>query len=124
MSIVEIFALIFALAILTKLIIIFIDPTKWMKISDSLLKRTSLITASYLILAILTGFYVIQEVGLVNTAAVMLFTSMLIALTFIPYSEILLKSRNQLIKLSIDRSWLSIIIWIALALATLYALFM
>ena len=87
MTPIEILATIFAILVLVKLLIIAIRPASWMKISEAILKKSTLTTISYLVLAVIVGYYVLASLNIVQVAAVMLLTSILIALGWVPYSN-------------------------------------
>ncbi len=80
MTPIEIIATILAVFILVKILIIFISLESWLKIAEALLKKRLLSTIIYSAFVVLVGFYVFSELNIVQIAAVMLFTSLIIAL--------------------------------------------
>jgi hypothetical protein len=121
-----ILAVIFALFIIVKISIVFIYPHGWFKFADALLRNTILMTVVYLVLAAIVGYYILRSFSIVQVAAVMLFTSLLIGLALIPFSETMLSIREGLLGSRLDilrKTWLTLLIWIAIAVWTLYEVF-
>lgn len=121
---IEILAIIFAGVVLLKLAIIIINPKSLLKVSEAMFKTRIVILAVYLALAVIVGHYVFESLDIIEVAAVMLFTSILIGLGIIPYSEGLLKfTREMLVSRQevLRKIWLAILIWLALAVWVLYA---
>lgn len=125
MTPVEFFAALFAILVLSKLAILFIRPTLWLKMSRAFL-RCRLATAVYLILAGIVGHYLLASMSIVQLAAVMLFASLLMAASLIPYAETILIEAGDIFATRLDiirNSWILIIIWATLSIWTLLALF-
>lgn len=125
MAPIEVLATIFAVAILIKVIILLINPEPFMKIAESMLKNTRMVVAIYFILAVVVGYYILSSLSAIEVAAVMLFTAILIGLTLFAYSNAMFRiiketprSRADLFK----KTWLSMLIWVGIAIWTLYAL--
>lgn len=123
MTIIEIFAIILAVLTLAKIITCLVNPRAWMKLIEPLFKNPAVTTVVYLILAVATGYYVLQSVSIIELGAVMLFFVFLIGLGLMPYSETLFKLRDEMIKKGVKRAWPAVIIWTAFALWVLYAVF-
>jgi len=126
MTPIEILAIIIAVFILLKLSIITINPKFWMKIAEAALSNYTITTITYLLLAVVVGYYIFNSLNIVQVAAVMLFTSLLIGLGFIPYSEIILKAAKERLGTRRDmfrKAWLSIVIWAGIAIWVLYSVF-
>ncbi len=127
MTPIEIIATILAIFILVKILIIFISLESWLKIAESLMKKRVLTTIIYSVLAALVGYYVFSSLNVVQVAAVMLFTSLLIALGFIPYSDTLIKLIKEDLGTRSDvfrKNWIYILIWLAIAIWVLYTVFL
>ncbi len=56
-------------------------------------------------------------------AVVILFTSLLMGLTLMPYEGSLLKMGQEIGAIGLGKAWLALIIWVAIAVAVLYRLF-
>jgi len=119
----QILAGICGVAILAKLLFIIISPVKWVGLVEGFLGHTAVIWAVYLVLIIITGYYVFSSVDLIDLAVVMLFTSLLIGVTLIPYYAALLKLGGEIATQGLGQAWLAMVIWGALAVAVLYRVF-
>ena len=123
---IAILAVIFAIFILLKISIVLINPHGWFKVADAILHNTIVTTIVYLFLAVIVGYYIFRNFSIVQVAAMMLFTSILIGLGLLPFSETLLTIRDEMLgsKLAILRkTWFTLLIWIAIAVWTLYEVF-
>jgi hypothetical protein len=118
---IKILATIFAVAVLVKLIFLVINPNLWMKKIGGLLKNPLMTTAVYLGAATIVGYFVLTRISIIDVAAVMLFTSLLIGLGLAPYSSFLLKMGEEMINKGVGKAWLALVIWGALALWVLFA---
>jgi hypothetical protein len=125
-SAIEIIAIIFALFILLKISIVLINPRGWFKVSDAILRNTIVTTIVYLFLAVIVGYYIFRSFSITQVAAVMLFSSILIGLGMLPFSETLLTISDEMLRSRSDilrKTWLTLLIWIAIAIWTLYEAF-
>ncbi len=121
---IEILALIFAVAVLAKLLFIAFNPKSWMDISSSILKESGWLVVVYLILSVVVGKFIFATMDIIQVAAVMLFTSILIGLNAMPYSKEILKLGKSIVNSNtLEKAWLSALIWAALALWVLFTLF-
>jgi len=118
----RILAGIFAVTILLKLIFLAVKPNLWIGAVEVFLGQEALVTLIYLVLIAITGYYLFSTLDLMDIAVVMLFTSLLIGLTIIPYAGALLKVREE-ISVGPAKAWLAWLLWGALAVAVLYKVF-
>lgn len=120
MTALEIIATIFAIFVLVKIVVVLIDPQIWMKkVAEPLLGNPRLATAVYLVLAIVVGYYVFASLHIVDVAAVMLFTALVMGVGMMPYSKALLKIAGEMSATRSDllrNAWLPIVIWTVIAL--------
>ncbi len=120
MTALEIIATIFAIFVLVKIVVVLIDPQIWMKrVAEPLLGNPRLATAVYLVLAIVVGYYVFASLHIVDVAAVMLFTALVMGVGMMPYSKALLKLAGEMSATRSDllrNAWLPIVIWTVIAL--------
>ncbi|MFQ5572518.1 MAG: hypothetical protein ACE5G0_22825 [Rhodothermales bacterium] len=123
MTAIELLATLFAVTVLVKLAIVSVRPKLWMNITGGLLGHYVLTTIIYSILAVIVGYYVLTSVSIVEVAAIMLLTSLLIGIGVAPYSGTILKWRDEILSIGVGRAWLAIVIWAALALWVLYTVF-
>lgn len=119
----RILAGIFAGIILLKLLFWVINPNLWMGALEELLKEQALVMIIYLGLMIITGYYMFAHLNLIDIAVVMFFTSILMALSILPYASSLLKLREEIMSIGMGKAWLAVLLWGALAVAVLYRVF-
>ena len=126
MTSIEVLATIFAIVILVRLVILLINPQLWMNIAEALLSRYTVATVVYLVLAVIVGYYIFASLNIVQVAAVMLFTSILIGLALVPYSRTMLKVTKEIVGTRSDvfrKAWLAVVIWGGIAVWVLYTVF-
>jgi len=116
----KILAGIFAGLILVKLIFIMINPGKWMAFTDVFLDHYAAMMGIYLVLLVITGYFVFTRIDLIDVAVVMLFTSVLLGLSLIPYLSSIPQLREAIISVGLAKAWPALIIWAAVAVAVLY----
>ena len=116
----RILAGLFALIILLKLLVGLTNPHKWLDLTGVLLGHHLIVTGIYLILLIITGYYIFSSLKLIDIAVVMFFTSLLIGLSLVPYAPLLLKMSEEIAALGFGRAWLALVLWGAVAVAVLY----
>jgi hypothetical protein len=119
----KILAGVFAVLILVKLLFLLISPGKWMGVATVFLGHHAVLWGVYLALIILVGYYIFASLDLIDIALVMFFTSLVIGITLIPYSESLLKVGGEFATTGLGRQWLPALIWGALGVAVLYRIF-
>ena len=122
-STIELFALILAIFILIKLIVISVNPKSWMRFSKNLFVKPWLTTSISLILALVVLYYLLLEMTIVQIFAVMLFLTLIIFAGMAHFAKDLHKTIDKNIKGKIKDSWLSIIIWFLLSLWVLVSVF-
>jgi hypothetical protein len=119
----KILADIFAVAILLKLAFILISPIKWVDLMEVFLRHQAIIWAIYLPLIIISGYYVFTSLDLIDLAVAMLFTSLAIGVSLIPYSNSLLKMGGEIATVGLGMAWYAIVLWGAIAVAVTYRVF-
>ncbi len=123
MTSIEILATIFAVLVLVKLILATLLPELWMEVTYAILQKVVVITGIYLMLAVIVGYYVLAGLSIVQVASVMLWTSLLIGVGLAPYSNIILKLREEILSVGLSKAWLAMLIWAVIAIWVLYAVF-
>ncbi len=124
MTPIEIFALIFSVIVLIKILILIVNPGRWFKLVKKVYSCPLLIELGCIILAGVVLNYLLKELTFIQIGAVMLFTGLLGGITASSYSkEILSLAKKIMSKKKIKKAWLSIIIWAALAGWILYQFF-
>ncbi len=125
MTSIEILAIILAIIVLVKLFIITINPKLWMKVAEVVLSNYIPTTVIYFILTIIIGYYIFTSLNIVQVAAVILFASILIGLSLLPFSNTILKIRSEMLGTRSDmfrKGWLAIFIWGGIAVWVLYTI--
>ncbi len=123
---IEILAAIAAILILVKLLLAAaLKPKSLLNLYEAILiKHGAFAMAAYLVLLVIIGYYVFSSMSMVQVVAVMFFTSILIRLSLIPYSKPLYNLLKEiLIKGFFRESWLTILVLLAIAIWTLYEIF-
>lgn len=118
----EILAGVFAVVILLKLIIGIMNPRAWMAGVAWLLQHQALLLGLYLVVTVITGYYALSSLDLIDVAVVMFFTSMLMALGLVPFSQLLLSLGQQFASQGLGQAWPAAVPWAAVAVAVLYRL--
>jgi len=70
----ETLALIFAILVLLKIVIVLINPKGWLNLSKSLFNDKPVTALIYFVLMAIVGHYVFTNLSIIQIAAVMLFT--------------------------------------------------
>ena len=116
-------AVLFAVAVLTKLAFILMAPRRWLDLVKPLLANPARLTCLYGGMAVVSGAVVLTRLSIIDVAAVMVLASSLIGLSLIPYAQALERLSDEVITVGLDRAWLPFAIWTFLALWVLYAVF-
>lgn len=119
----KILAGIFAAAILIKLAFLLTSPDKWLGATQALLGHYSLMVGIYLVLLVVTGYYVFTSLDLIDVAVVMLFTSILLGLSLLPYLASVPQLREAIVRVGLVQAWPVMLIWAAIAVAVLNRIF-
>jgi hypothetical protein len=116
----KILAVIFAAAILIKLAFLLISPAQWLGATQGFLGHYNVIVCIYIVLLVITGYYVFTRLDLIDVAVVMLFTGILMGLSLIPYLALVPQLPQAIVKVGVAKVWPVWILWAAIALAVLY----
>lgn len=119
----KILAGVFAAIILIKLLVGLTNPAQWMGLVDAFLGHSALVLGIYGVLIIITGYYVLTTINLIDLAVAMFFTSLLIAVSIIPYASIFLKMREEIASVGLGQAWYAVVIWGGFAVVVLYRVF-
>ncbi|MEE9125297.1 MAG: hypothetical protein V3U14_12540 [candidate division NC10 bacterium] len=120
----EIIATIFAILILVKISIVMMNPKLWLKIAEPVMRNYTLTAVVYAIVAVIVGYYIFASLNIVQVAAVMLFTAILIGLGLLPFHKHFMKIGQEMSEsrsVMFQKVWLQIVIWVAMAVWVLYA---
>jgi hypothetical protein len=124
---VELMATILAVGVLIKLVFVLIKPDGYFGFAKSLYSNPMLIRIVFVVLAAITGYYLLQTVSIVTIAAVALFIMLIAGIGIVPYIDEIfsaMESRPKTAQAILSRHWLSFLIWLGIAiwvLITLYA---
>jgi hypothetical protein len=119
----KILAGIFAILILIKLAFLLISPESWLGAAQTFLGHADIVTAIYLVLLVITGYYIFTSLDLIDVAVVMLFTALLVGLSLIPYAGALQKLNGELVTVGFAKAWLAWVVWVAISVTLLYRVF-
>lgn len=124
MSPIEILAAIFAVMVLTKIVVFLLFfPKKWKEFAQVLLKKPMLLAVIYSVLAVVVGKYVLESMSAAQLAAAMLFSFLLLGVSMVIYSKALLKIAGETIKERKGLILVMMLFWAAGALWVLYNIF-
>ena len=126
MTPVEILALIFAVLVLVKVLLVMFNPQLRIRIAENLLQQSTLLMFIYTLGAALAGYYLLMDLTFVQIAAVMLFTTLLIGMASIPFGKELIHLVRQVMKNRVEylqKSYFTLILWMCIAIYILYSLF-
>lgn len=113
---IEWFALTIAVLGLIKIIVLFISPESWFNFAKKVWKKPNLVAIISLILSAVVLYYLLQSMTIVQIFAVMLLTSLLLAVGMAPFVNDFLKINKKRMKNKLKESWLYILIWLVLIL--------
>jgi hypothetical protein len=119
----KIIAVIFAAVILIKLAFLLISPSLWLGATQGFLGHYTAIMVIYLVLLVITGYFVFTSLDLIDVAVVMLFTSLLLGLSLIPYLASMPQLPEAIVNVGFARVWPAWILWAGIAVAVLYRVF-
>ncbi len=126
MTPVEILALIFAVAVLGKILVMLVKPKLMVKVVDKmLLKNHPLLALVYLAGAVVVGYYLLQTMTIVELAAATMFVALLIGFSYMAHAKIFAKSAKEFLKGKnpLKKCWFQVIIWVLFAVWVLYTLY-
>ena len=120
----ETIALILIVIILVKLIIVIANRNAWLKFTRKIYNKPIPTTIVLAALGILVLYYLVQELSIVQIMAVLAFSSLIFALGFLQYPKEMHKLSTKVLKKKFSPGIIVyILIWLALSLWALYALF-
>jgi hypothetical protein len=119
----KILAVLFAALVLIKLAFLLISPGQWLGATQAFLGHYTLVMGVYLVLLVITGYFVFTRIDLIDVAVVMLFTGVLLGLSLIPYLATMPKFPEAIMSVGFAKAWPAWIIWAAVAVAVLYRIF-
>jgi hypothetical protein len=127
MTIVEWMAAITAIAVVIKILVILVKPKAWMGVVKPIYANSVVLMIVGLILAGGSLYYLTQAgMSIVDMFAVLFFLSMLMMVSVAAYNKELMALGQKMLKNRsvLRKGWLSLIIWLFLAIWALKELFM
>jgi len=125
MTPIEIMALVVAVVVLVKLVVLMIKPIKWMGVAEAVYGKPVITIIVSLILAGISLKYLLEVVNIVQIFAVMFFFMFLMALSVSIYAKDLLVLGRKMLKDKnmLKKAWLAFIVWIVLSLWVINEIF-
>ncbi len=119
----KILAGVFAVLTLVKLAFLAVSPGSWLGATHVFLGHSAIVMAIYLVVLVITGYFIFTSLDLIDVAMVMLFTAALVGLSLIPYADSLQKVGQEIGSVGFGKAWLAWVIWVVIAVAVLYRIF-
>ena len=126
MSSIEIMALVFAVLIVIKILVVSFSPKSWFNTVKKIYKMPMFLVIVEAILAGIVFYYLLMELTIVQIASAVLLGALLTGLSFAAYAKETLEWGNKILKSKTlwDKAWLPLLIWLVFALWVLKELFM
>lgn len=126
MTIIEIFALIVALAVIIKIGVLMINPKQWIKLTEKIWKVPYIVLVVSLVLAGVVLYYLLKDLTIVHVFAVMLFIVLISAATLSVYIKDFLAIAHKFSKEKnfAKKAWIPILLWILLSIWVIKEIFM
>ena len=123
-SAVEVFAALFAIMGLTKIVVVVVNRKRWRPVALGIYGNARISSCFFAVLAIVVFYFLIQELSIVQIFAVMLFSSLMIGLSLLQYSDEMTSLIKEVFekKFSVAQKVL-IFVWIVLQLWVLKSVF-
>ncbi len=124
-GVVEWFVLVFAILVIIKLLICSFNPKGWLNLTKGLYKNGIVLFIVELILAAILFYYLLMELSIVQIFATITLGALLTGMTFAIYSKESMSFAGKILKAKtlLNKAWLPVLIWLALAIWTLVELF-
>jgi len=120
----EIIALIFAVGVIIKLLIVSFSAKSWLGFVKGLYSKPMLLMLVELVLAIIVFYYLIQAMTLVQIIGGVLLGALLTGMTLAVYSKELMPAVMKMLKNGfLKKAWLPVLVWLVLAIWTLKEIF-
>ncbi|MFH1972252.1 MAG: hypothetical protein ABIJ18_02110 [archaeon] len=125
MTPIEIMALIVIGFALIKIVVLFINPSKWMKVVEAVFAKPALTLIVAFVWAAVVLVILLQEMTIVHIFASMLFLMPLFLMGFAAYGKDTTAWAKKMLKDKklMKKSWLLILVWIVLLLWVIYTIF-
>jgi hypothetical protein len=120
----EIAALVLAVLVLVKVLVVSFNARAWMKVVRFLYSNRALLFIVELVLAAVLFYYLIQQMTIVQIMSVVALGALLTGMVFAVYARETIAWASKFLnsKSLMKRAWLPILIWLALVIWTLVEL--
>lgn len=124
-TVIEWFAFVFAIGIIVKLVFVAFNPKGWVNFAKGIYNSPAILVLVELILALVLFYYLLMELTIVQVFAALTLGALLTGLSFAIVGKETINMAGKLMKQkqTLKHFWLPILIWLALAIWTLAALF-
>ena len=123
MNAVEIIALVVAIVILLKvLMLLVIKPKNMLNGLEKVYKQRTLLSVVFLAVIVVTTYFLLQHLTIVEILAASMFGVFLVGLALIQYPKRMINFFKQVLK-NKEKMWLSWILWVVVAVWVLIELF-
>ena len=96
MTAIEVLAVVISLIILVKIgVILLAGPKVWIKVPQFLLKYKQVTVLVYSLGVLVTGYYLLTVLSVTEVMAAVLFSSLLLGVSLVPYYETILKTSQK-----------------------------
>lgn len=119
-SALEIIAVVFAVLIIVKVMLVLFARSSLLSVRKFLYKSPRVMSLISLALCLLVFYYLIQEISLVQLFAAVIFTSLLIGAMLSLYSKEMIEFSNKILKRKlIPEMWVYYLVWLLLSIVVL-----
>jgi len=124
MTPIEISALVLAVLVIIKVLVLTVNRNMWKNFAMSLYSNPVIVGIVEFILAIILFYYLLQELTVVQIAATILLGALLTGMSFAFYGKEFKPIINSVMKQNVwKKGWLLIIVWLAFMIWVLFSLF-
>jgi hypothetical protein len=123
MILMKIYAVLFAVLVISKVVLLVFARDFLFQMSEKLPQDRKRALIIYGVGVVIVGLPVLLSINIVEVAAVMLLTSLLVGLGMLPYGDLLAKHCQELKQVGLEKIWWVIGLWVVLAIWILYAVF-
>ncbi len=123
MTVSEVLAVIFAVIILVKVVVLMaIKPKKIIKFAGKTLEKPAYVSLGFLVVICVLGWLLLKELSIAQIMAASLFGIFVYALALVQYPKQLDKVYKVILK-NQKALWLPVLVWVVLAIWVLIAVF-
>jgi len=121
---IEIISLVFSVIVLVKILVVLLNRKAMAGTIKSALKHRDLLEVFAILVAVILGYYIFNAMNIVEVVAVICFASFLYGIAFYAIPEGIEEMYKAISNKKLSGwFWLSVVIWVVIALWTLYTIF-